>query len=313
MVRAAVLPNLPAPGRYYDNGFISNFKPYEKPLVTWEPDLNRHLTYRTPEAYYASRKTTDASVREMIALANAPGEAKRAGRRVPLRGDWEQIKESAMFQALRWKFRPGTEAFDILMATDAYQLIEHTNWGDQYWGRSIATGEGQNRLGKMIMVFRQLGHEYIRNQQHQQGVPMTQSATASNESATEFKVHIAQVRSGVEGEYVGRSMPGHIGSPLGNPFKLEREADRDQVLEQYRRWLRERYTKGDRAVIGELDRLIGIARERGEITLLCWCAPKKCHAEVIQTAMVGLAREQKREQALQHEEPEEEEDLALGR
>lgn len=65
--------------------------------------------------------------------------------------------------------------------------------------------------------------------------------------------------------YVGR---GH-GSIWGNPFVIGVDGTRDQVIEKYRAWIQTR---------PEL--LKRIPELKGK-TLGCWCAPKKCHAEVL--------------------------------
>ena len=87
-------------------------------------------------------------------------------------------------------------------------------------------------------------------------------------------------RAGSRGEYVGRP------SPLGNPFKLERESDRDEVIAQYENWLRQRITARDQRVCDELNRLYVIARDTGLLELVCWCAPKRCHADVIRKVLL---------------------------
>lgn len=81
--------------------------------------------------------------------------------------------------------------------------------------------------------------------------------------------------------YVGRSMArqGLTGSPLGNPFRLEREEDRQFVLHRYEHSIRERISWGG-AVTREFTRLCELART-GDLHLYCWCAPKACHADII--------------------------------
>ena len=86
--------------------------------------------------------------------------------------------------------------------------------------------------------------------------------------------------AGTRGEYVGRP------SPLGNPFKLKRESGRDEVIAQYENWLRERITARDQRVCDELNRLYVIARDTGLLELVCWCAPKRCHADVIRKVLL---------------------------
>ena len=86
---------------------------------------------------------------------------------------------------------------------------------------------------------------------------------------------------GTRGVYVGRP------SPLGNPFKLEQESDRYAVIARYEIWLRERIAARDQRVCDELNRLHLIARDTGLLELVFWCAPKRCHADVIRTVLLG--------------------------
>ncbi len=88
--------------------------------------------------------------------------------------------------------------------------------------------------------------------------------------------------AGTRDEYVGRP------SPLGNPFKLERESDRDTVLAQYEVWLRERIAARDKSVCDELNRLYVIARDTGLLKLVCWCTPKRCHVDVIRNMLLEV-------------------------
>ena len=62
-------------------------------------------------------------------------------------------------------------------------------------------------------------------------------------------------------------------SPLGNPFLIGRDGSRDDVIDQYRRWIDEEIRTG-RLTDAEL-----LAYEGFD--LVCWCAPKRCHCEII--------------------------------
>lgn len=77
------------------------------------------------------------------------------------------------------------------------------------------------------------------------------------------------------GEYIGRP------NPLGNPFVLGKDGDRTTVIQRYRDWLTAKWNMGgtDPALV-ELRRLGNIAR-KGNLTLICWCAPKACHGDII--------------------------------
>lgn len=82
--------------------------------------------------------------------------------------------------------------------------------------------------------------------------------------------------------YVGRP------SVLGNPFAMRSEADRDRVVANYRSWLRQHYRRcGPERQ--ELERLLQLALA-GPLELVCYCAPRSCHADVIREALLGMAR-----------------------
>ena len=75
-------------------------------------------------------------------------------------------------------------------------------------------------------------------------------------------------------------------SALANPYshKSNARADRrsvasrDEVVEMYRVWLWERICANDEAVLAELRQVTPTT------ALICWCAPKRCHCEVISKA-----------------------------
>lgn len=82
-------------------------------------------------------------------------------------------------------------------------------------------------------------------------------------------------------EYIGR------GSPLGNPFKLVGAGGtytRDDSVATYEQWLRKRIAERDSAVCTELNRLFKLARQ-GSLKLRCFCAPKRCHGDVIKQVL----------------------------
>jgi hypothetical protein len=83
------------------------------------------------------------------------------------------------------------------------------------------------------------------------------------------------------GVYVGRP------SPLGNPFPMLNEGMRDEVCDKYQAWLRAEYKKNG-AVKAELERLARMYKAQGRLVLVCWCAPKRCHAQSIKKAILGI-------------------------
>ena len=100
------------------------------------------------------------------------------------------------------------------------------------------------------------------------------------EIAVLAKANLSDPLPGVHREYVGRP------SKLGNPFPMRKEADRDEVVEQYTAWLRSQYAAKS-PVRDELERLLSIARQQ-PLELVCFCAPKRCHADVIRNAIIGM-------------------------
>ena len=84
--------------------------------------------------------------------------------------------------------------------------------------------------------------------------------------------------------YVARGRPSLKASPLGNPFILNREEDRDSVVKKYRDWLSENLKEGSEQ-LKELRRLIVIYKETDQLSLVCYCSPKRCHGDVIKAAI----------------------------
>lgn len=117
--------------------------------------------YPSVEHAYQAAKTLDVGSRTTIQLATKPGDAKRLGRRVKLRDDWESIKLDVMLGLLRDKFTyPVLRSW--LLDTGESVLIEDNNWGDRFWGS--VDGEGDNHLGRLLMRVR----EEIRTEQASQ-------------------------------------------------------------------------------------------------------------------------------------------------
>lgn len=113
-----------------------------------------------------------------------------------------------------------------------------------------------------------------------------------------MSITVANVRKTRDGVYVGRQasraqgggVPGGLNeSPLANPFKIGEHGNRAEVIAKYEVWLRDRLACEGHRIPGlvytqqraELVRLVDLYEERGVLTLLCWCAPLPCHADVI--------------------------------
>jgi ribA/ribD-fused uncharacterized protein len=128
--------------------FLSNF--YHSPIVY------EGLEYPTVEHAFQAAKTLKVSERESIAALPTPGAAKRAGRQVALRKDWEEVKIDVMRECLKEKFKDPV-LFASLVATGDEELIEGNYWHDNFWGVCScerSNGQGLNQLGKLLMELR---------------------------------------------------------------------------------------------------------------------------------------------------------------
>ena len=106
----------------FRGGPLSNFAP--SPLTLRGPD-GRVRQYATVEHFFQAYKVLDASLHVLVADSPTPREAKRAGRAVPLRADWESIKVAVMLEALRAKFA-GEPFKTKLLSTGARPIIEES-------------------------------------------------------------------------------------------------------------------------------------------------------------------------------------------
>lgn len=124
--------------KYY---FLSNF--YPAPVTCFG------YTFQNNEAAFQAAKCP-ARMQEFCGLN--PSEAKRLGRRVYLRTDWEDIKDDVMYEVCKAKFSQNSSLAVLLLMTGNAELIEGNTWGDRVWG--MCDGVGENRLGKILMKIR---------------------------------------------------------------------------------------------------------------------------------------------------------------
>ena len=110
------------------------------------------VLFPTMEHYFQASKASNQEDYLRIAYAPTPGDAKRLGRRIQLRPNWEEVKDNVMLIGLRKKFAD-PELHDLLLATGDEELVEGNYWGDTYWG--VCNGIGQNKLGKLLMQVRE--------------------------------------------------------------------------------------------------------------------------------------------------------------
>ena len=111
--------------------------------------------YQTMEHFFQSQKTLDPIEAARIRIASGPGEAKRLGRKIELRKDWESIKLDVMRRGVKAKFDQNEQLRVRLLETGDQELQEGNYWHDLYWGIDEETGCGENWLGKILMEIRE--------------------------------------------------------------------------------------------------------------------------------------------------------------
>jgi len=129
-------------------GAFSNFSKF---TITYGGNV-----YKTSENLFQACKCIDpAQVAQFAPLE--PGAAKKLGRRVQLRSDWEQVKVNSMLFVLRLKAEQNPEWRKLLLESGTRLLVENTTgWNDNCWGRAFNCVHklGKNYLGLCLMRVR---------------------------------------------------------------------------------------------------------------------------------------------------------------
>ena len=99
-----------------------------------------------------------------------------------------------------------------------------------------------------------------------------------------LEVHVVNRKTytGKDAIYVGRP------SVLGNPFTVRQHGE-GVCIEKYKDWLNIQWMTGNQVVKAEINRLTDMLIEQGSLTLMCWCHPKPCHADVLAKALLNRA------------------------
>lgn len=118
------------------------------------PITLKDKTWKTTEHYFQAQKFAGTKHEEEVRLCKGPWSAAEMGRRrdLPLRKDWEEVKEGIMKEALMAKITQYPHIKDLLLSTGDDELVEHTV-NDNYWADG-GDGSGKNRLGVIWMEIR---------------------------------------------------------------------------------------------------------------------------------------------------------------
>lgn len=124
--------------------FLSNFSSY--------PVEYDGIRYDNSEAAFQAQKCKDYKDRLQFGSLNS-SEAKKLGRKVSLRPDWEDVKVQLMREIVYAKFEQNDDIREKLLLTGDEYLQEGNTWGDRVWG--AVNGVGANLLGQILMEVRE--------------------------------------------------------------------------------------------------------------------------------------------------------------
>ena len=120
--------------------FLSNMYPCEIRV--------NGLVFTCAEACFQSFKTTDVNERKKFQGIDG-FEAKKLGRSVSLRSDWNDIRIEVMSRVIHAKFKQNPDLTKKLQDTGDLLIIEDNTWKDTFWGR--CNSKGYNLLGQILM------------------------------------------------------------------------------------------------------------------------------------------------------------------
>jgi ribA/ribD-fused uncharacterized protein len=109
----------------------------------------------TTEHYFQAMKFRDPKLQQRVAACGTPSAAAKMGRdrSLPLRNNWESVKEGFMKTALLAKFSQHEDLKILLLSTKDAYLVEASPV-DDYWGWG-SDKKGKNRLGHLLMEVRE--------------------------------------------------------------------------------------------------------------------------------------------------------------
>lgn len=129
--------------------FLSNFYPSKV--------FYNGVMFENSEAAFQAQKEPSRAMEFSKLL---PNEAKRLGRRVNIRDDWETAKDEIMFDIVFYKFSANKNLGERLKRTGDAHLVEGNYWHDNYWGdchcHKCKNEEGKNVLGFILEKVRTL-------------------------------------------------------------------------------------------------------------------------------------------------------------
>ena len=121
--------------------FLSNMYPH--------PVMFEGVTYPCAEAAFQAAKCANAAERAAFESLNGFN-ARKLGRTVTLRADWDEVRVDIMREILENKFSDPRLLARLRRIEGT--IAEDNTWGDTFWG--VCRGRGHNVLGRLLMEIR---------------------------------------------------------------------------------------------------------------------------------------------------------------
>lgn len=131
----------------FKEGYYYEFSNFHQSIIGKE-------NWPTVEHFYQANKTLDSEEKVKVLAALTPNIAKKLGKQLTLRPDWEEVKYDIMYAGVKEKFTRHNNLKHLLLRTGNKQIIEWTWWGDKIWGMCSKTEKGCNALGKILQMVR---------------------------------------------------------------------------------------------------------------------------------------------------------------
>lgn len=122
--------------------FLSNFYPVEIECAG--------LKFKCVESAFQAYKCANIEDRKLFVNLNG-AEAKKLGRKIPMRKDWEDIKVKVMYRLVMQKFNRNPSLLNQLKGIEGI-IVEDNTWNDTFWG--MCNGKGRNTLGVILTAVR---------------------------------------------------------------------------------------------------------------------------------------------------------------
>ncbi|MBO9428802.1 NADAR family protein [Sulfitobacter sp. R18_1] len=138
--------------------FLSNFHSARVTMYGVEFPTNEHAYQAAKMPQRDLLRTQEEWLKDLKAFAQieTAKKAKRAGRTLRMRDDWDEVKYGIMLELTRRKYVRHPLLAGKLLNTGTAYIWELNDWDDTYWGVIEEGGKliGENNLGKILMQVR---------------------------------------------------------------------------------------------------------------------------------------------------------------